>query len=297
LEQCKSQKQEIERQSQELDRQRLESSSNVQHLNKSIASHQLKQKEIADNIRLQRMRLDIEKLQKQAAELRSRLGGLDYEGVLREEKQLQEKRQQFQAERAHAEGRLKQLNEELRRFQHDLRADLYRDVVDRHRDKLIAVKTTEIAASDLEKYHHALDRAIMRFHAMKMKEINEIIKELWMKTYRGTDIDTIEIRSDDGTAPGGASVSLRRTYNYRVVMIKGTNELDMRGRCSAGQKVLASIIIRLALAETFCVNCGVIALDEPTTNLDQDNIESLANALSELVNVFINNSLLCINLK
>jgi hypothetical protein len=44
------------------------------------------------------MRLDIEKLQKQAAELRSRLGGLDYEGVLREEKQLQEKRQQFQAE-------------------------------------------------------------------------------------------------------------------------------------------------------------------------------------------------------
>jgi DNA-binding PucR family transcriptional regulator len=41
LEQCKSQKQEIERQSQELDRQRLESSSNVQHLNKSIASHQV----------------------------------------------------------------------------------------------------------------------------------------------------------------------------------------------------------------------------------------------------------------
>jgi hypothetical protein len=31
--------------------------------------------------------------------------------------------------------------------------------------------------------------------------------------------------------------------------------------------VLASIIIRLALAEVFCLNSGILALDEPTTNL------------------------------
>jgi hypothetical protein len=40
-------------------------------------------------------------------------------------------------------------------------------------------------------------------------------------------------------------------------MVKQDAEMDMRGRCSAGQKVLASIIIRLALAECFGVNCGV----------------------------------------
>lgn len=40
-------------------------------------------------------------------------------------------------------------------------------------------------------------------------------------------------------------------------MVKQDAELDMRGRCSAGQKVLACIIIRLALAECFGVNCGV----------------------------------------
>jgi hypothetical protein len=54
-------------------------------------------------------------------------------------------------------------------------------------------------------------------------------------------------------------------------MYSGGVELDMRGRCSAGQKVLASLIIRLALAETFCLNCGILALDEPTTNLDAAN--------------------------
>lgn len=66
-------------------------------------------------------------------------------------------------------------------------------------------------------------------------------------------------------------------------MFKDTTEMDMRGRCSAGQKVLACIIIRLALAESFSVNCGIMALDEPTTNLDHDNIQALAASLSECV--------------
>lgn len=66
-------------------------------------------------------------------------------------------------------------------------------------------------------------------------------------------------------------------------MFKDETEMDMRGRCSAGQKVLASIIIRLALAESFSINCGIMALDEPTTNLDHDNIQALASALNEYV--------------
>lgn len=57
----------------------------------------------------------------------------------------------------------------------------------------------------------------------------------------------------------------------------------MRGRCSAGQKVLAAIVIRLALAETFCLNCGMLALDEPTTNLDEANKAGLAHALARII--------------
>lgn len=57
----------------------------------------------------------------------------------------------------------------------------------------------------------------------------------------------------------------------------------MRGRCSAGQRMLASIIIRIALAETFCNNCSIICLDEPTTNLDDNHIKSLAKSLREII--------------
>ncbi len=43
----------------------------------------------------------------------------------------------------------------------------------------------------------------------------------------------------------------------------------MKGKCSTGQKVLASIVIRLALAQVFCTKTKILALDEPTTNLDK----------------------------
>nr|GEU84341.1 DNA repair protein RAD50 [Tanacetum cinerariifolium] len=158
----------------------------------------------------------------------------------------------------------------------DLKNPEYKDIDKRHFDQLLKLKTTEMANKDLNKYYTALDKALMRFHSMKMEEINKIIRELWQQTYRGQDIDYISIHSD---AEGGAT----RSYSYKVVMQTGDAELEMRGRCSAGQKVLASLIIRLALAETFCLNCGILALDEPTTNLDVPNAESLAAALLRIM--------------
>lgn len=103
---------------------------------------------------------------------------------------------------------------------------------------------------------------------------------MWLLVYQGKDIDAIEIESGSDLADTTTKV---RSYNYRVVMKKGDVPLDMRGRCSAGQKVLAAIVIRLALAETFCLNCGILALDEPTTNLDDANKLGLATALARLI--------------
>lgn len=74
-----------------------------------------------------------------------------------------------------------------------------------------------------------------------------------------------------------------RAFITTLLSNPGDIPLDMRGRCSAGQKVLAAIVIRLALAETFCLNCGMLALDEPTTNLDEANKAGLAHALARII--------------
>ncbi|KAJ1916464.1 DNA repair protein rad50 [Mycoemilia scoparia] len=179
------------------------------------------------------------------------------------------------SEKAGLLGEVKQLEDQARRYEYELRSD-YKNIEKEYRDQSIVHKTSEVANKDLEKYSKALDNAIMEYHSLKMQEINKIIRELWYRTYRGTDIETIEIRSqNDGKST--------RSYNYRVVMIKNGQAIDMRGRCSAGQKVMTSLIIRLALAETFGQNCGILALDEPTTNLDRANIKSFAENLIKII--------------
>lgn len=51
----------------------------------------------------------------------------------------------------------------------------------------------------------------------------------------------------------------RTVHPCRVVMVNGGVEMEMRGRCSAGQKVLACLIIRLALAGKGRGRCIVCA--------------------------------------
>ncbi|KAI3883298.1 hypothetical protein MKX03_003442 [Papaver bracteatum] len=78
-----------------------------------------------------------------------------------------------------------------------------------------------MANKDLDRYHNAIHKALVRFHSMKMEDINKIIRELWQKTYRGQDIDYIIIHSDSE----GAGT---RSYSYRVLMHTGDAELEMR---------------------------------------------------------------------
>jgi len=90
-----------------------------------------------------------------------------------------------------------------------------------HSEKLIELKTTEMANEDLNTYYAALDHAIMKFHSLKMEEINKTIKELWISTYQGNDIDYIEIRTDvetEGGSKNDASTK-RKSYNYRVSVL------------------------------------------------------------------------------
>ena len=199
-------------------------------------------------------------------------------GLQKEINSLSEIRSRKKSEADMAAGSLAASLEAANDSKSRLSGEEYRDIDSKYYRQVTEVQTMEIATSDIERYHKALERALLSFHATKMSDINKTIKELWQKTYRGVDIDYIQIKADTESTP-----SSRSSYNYRVVMYVGGAELDMRGRCSAGQRVLSCLIIRLALAETFCLNCGILALDEPTTNLDAENAASLAESLKSLM--------------
>lgn len=195
-----------------------------------------------------------------------------------------------------ASARLATFEQQLLELQQELDQEHLKNAQERYLKHFIQQSVEEMASQDLERFYKVLDQTMMTYHTQKMNQLNKIIRDLWRTTYRGSglfcrdgrvvhvvrgwfsDIDSIEIRSD---ADDQNASKARRTYNYRVVMLKAGSVMDMRNRCSAGQKVLASLIIRLALAEAFCLNCGILALDEPTTNLDFENIDGLAQALIE----------------
>lgn len=189
---------------------------------------------------------------------------------------------QLRDDRAKLVGEGNQVRIQVDEISRKLAAPTYLQVEERHRQALIQSEACSLVVKDIARYYQALDRALMNYHVGKMDEINGVIRDLWEKVYRGSDIDFIAIRSDTEDENAQCDTT-RRSYNYRVVMVKSEVELEMRGRCSAGQKVLASLIIRLALSESFCINCGILALDEPTTNLDRSNIGGLAEALAELI--------------
>ena len=180
-------------------------------------------------------------------------------------------------EQAGAQGEERQLRVSMESV--GTRLKEMRNVAREYRELMLDHYTKKQTVEDLEKYYKALDQALLQFHALKIEEINKRISELWRLTYKGGDIDKIEIKAEEKRSESTRG----RAYDYRLVMTRGDTELDMRGRCSAGQKVLASLVIRLALAETFSVNCGVLTLDEPTTSIDVENRQGLAQALSDLL--------------
>ncbi|XP_026228282.1 DNA repair protein RAD50 [Anabas testudineus] len=250
-------------------------------IRQDIDTQKVQERWLQDNLTLRKRIEELKEVVAKREALLKEMGNMQVLQLRQERREAERKLEDLKKNRSIALGRQKGFEEEILHYRKELREDQYDKAEERYKDKMIIMRTTELVIKDLDLYYKALDQTIMKFHSMKMDEINKIIRDLWRSTYRGQDIEYVEIRSDmDENASAGVR---RRVYNYRVVMVKGDTALDMRGRCSAGQKVLASLIIRLALAETFCLNCGILALDEPTTNLDRENIESLAHALVEII--------------
>ena len=272
---------EIKRIDQEIKTLESEQQDIVREINKiakQLTDSENTKRQYSDNLRYRRESRALQELRAEITELETQNAEADRDRWQRESQKWSNTRNMLSGQQQGHIGEMKSKDVQLVELLADYETDL-KDAAARYKEAHIRVETTKAAVEDLGRYGGALDKAVMKYHSLKMTEINRSIEELWQNTYQGTDVDTIMIKTDNESGKGN------RSHSYRVVMVKQDAEMDMRGRCSAGQKVLASIIIRLALAESFGVNCGLIALDEPTTNLDRDNIRSLAESLHNIIKV------------
>ena len=86
------------------------------------------------------------------------------------------------------------LREQINGINKKLKEKEYADIDTKYKKTQIGIETHKGAVKDLDKYYSALDKALMRFHEMKMEEINKYVREYWQTTYKGDDIDRIEIK-------------------------------------------------------------------------------------------------------
>ncbi|XP_050464674.1 DNA repair protein RAD50 [Cataglyphis hispanica] len=251
----------------------------INKLKEDVASEEIGKRELHDNITLRKTKDMIIALKEQYQKLNEKLKNMNYNELTKKWDQLENEKQALLRQRNVALGNQEELERVIKQYMQELRKEEYRLARRNYTNKSIELTVQEDAIANLKAYSKILDTAMIEYHEERMSTVNKIMKKLWKHVYKGTDTSSIEICTEPTEGVG----SNRRSYNYKLIQTKHGCKMDMKGRCSAGQKVLASIIIRLALAETFCKDCGILALDEPTTNLDEENANSLADTLTKVV--------------
>lgn len=189
--------------------------------------------------------------------------------VEKEEFNLRDKRSMIAGAKIQFEKELAQVKCELD-FHHKTNA--------KYAESLGKFVCNNMVISDLQKLKECFEQSVTNFHNQMIIKINDVLRIKWRKIYRGSDIDSIELVDEEITKGKD-----KKAYNYYIAMKKGGVLMKMREKSSAGQKALASIILRMTLAELFVKDFAFIALDEPTANLDLANVRSLADAIGAYV--------------
>ncbi|KAK1306658.1 DNA repair protein RAD50 [Acorus calamus] len=207
-----------------------------------------------------------------------------------EEKHLAETLASFQKEeeqtlKVHGETKLKlqreydKLNEIKRSYEQDIKmleelSSKIRNYVDLRKGEMLkeAQEKHSFSESQLQKCDAKKQELLAELNKNKELSMNQVQLKRNIDdnlNYRKTkaEVDCLthetELLEEQILQMGGVS------------MFEADRKRQLQEKERLQSEVLASIIIRLALAETFCLNCGILALDEPTTNLDGPNAESL----------------------
>jgi DNA repair protein RAD50 len=109
-------------------------------------------------------------------------------------------------------GEARNLTKSIQSQENELNTPQYKNIEGAIQFLQFQMITAEKISEAILARHDAIEESVMVYHNKKMEQINKVIKDLWKLTYKGKDIDTIEIKSDiDKVA------SRYHSFNYRIV--------------------------------------------------------------------------------
>jgi exonuclease SbcC len=99
--------------------------------------------------------------------------------------------------------------------------------------------------------------------------INSTMTDVWGSLYPYADYKEIRLKADD--------------KGYELEARAGENWISVDGIASGGERASACLALRIAFAMVLAPNLNWLILDEPTHNLDEEAVRSLASALYEKI--------------
>ena len=228
---------------------------------------------VRNRLRVRSLAADIER---DEAEIRELVDGISRTvKMISRFKQIEKEKSEFQNEKSSLMGKKSMLLGKCR--------ELVQTLTEVHRaEKNYARSLCRFDLAERNKHMHdqlalEIEKGTHEYHVSRIERINGYINRIWRHTYESKDIERVYIELTDSAKSRSV---LKKSFNYRLMgRFFGGQVGELKGRCSAGQKMMVSIVIRLALAEAFCARCKMISLDEPTTNLDKVNATRLAEFL------------------
>jgi len=132
---------------------------------------------------------------------------------------------------------------------------------------------------DLKIFEKALQQTQVELRTEFIEAVNYTMNKLWNTLYPYQDFSGIRLSTEEG--------------DY-VLQLKERSGLwvNVEGVASGGERSIACLALRIALALVLAPNLQMLVLDEPTANLDGNAIKELAATLRGRINEFIGQTFL-----
>uniref|UniRef100_A0A3Q1I3P1 Zinc-hook domain-containing protein n=1 Tax=Anabas testudineus TaxID=64144 RepID=A0A3Q1I3P1_ANATE len=186
LQQKEAELQETNTQLHEAEKHKEKINKEMGSIRQDIDTQKVQERWLQDNLTLRKRIEELKEVVAKREALLKEMGNMQVLQLRQERREAERKLEDLKKNRSIALGRQKGFEEEILHYRKELREDQYDKAEERYKDKMIIMRTTELVIKDLDLYYKALDQTIMKFHSMKMDEINKIIRDLWRSTYRGS---------------------------------------------------------------------------------------------------------------
>jgi DNA repair protein SbcC/Rad50 len=140
------------------------------------------------------------------------------------------------------------------------------------------IESKRIHLGNMNRFRAALVETEAQLRNNLIMSINSLMQDVWSKLYPYADYSTIKLnaKKDDYTLE--ASVSTNGEESEWI---------EMDGIASGGERSIACLTMRIALAMVIVPNLKWLILDEPTHNIDENGIEKFIEVLGSTLPNFV----------